>query len=177
MFAAAAILSQVAGFEVLRRSRKRWAFWLAGWSLFVLSFYLFAHAFTTSLSWGWTLSAISVVGYGLILRRFFTAQHIGLDKRKGRFEGTQVREATGVTLAERLICAGPIYLVVALSVAMFFATKMPLQEVTRVVFGALLIPLVWAIGSLHATVDVKRWRVWTVPLGLAALFAGLYFAL
>lgn len=177
MWTAAAIASQIAGIEVLRRSCKRWPFWLLGWSLFLASFFLFSKAFSASLTWGWTFAALSVIGYAMIIYRFFMARQIGIDKRKGRFEAAPLKEKIGVTLAERLISAGPLYLIAGLGVALVFATKMPLAEINRVVFGALLIPLTWAIGSLHATVDVKRWRIWAAPLLLTGLCAGLYFIL
>jgi hypothetical protein len=146
-----------------------------GWSLFALSFFLFAKAFSVSLSWGWTLAAISVVGYALILGRFFIARQIGIDKRQARFDTAPVREKTGVTLAERLFSAGPLYLAASLGIALLIATKVPSADINRIVFGAFAIPIIWAMGALHATVDVTRWRVWLTPLGLVALSAALYF--
>ena len=175
MWTAAAIASQVAGFEILRRSKRRRAVHLIGWSLFCLSGVLFAQAFGLEPGIAWSLASLGVVGYGVILNRFFVATHIGIDKRKGRFDRAPVREVTGIHLWERLTAAGPLYLLVALGLALNLGTKLPWDDVNRMMFGALMIPLLWSIGALHATFDVQRGRIWGIPLALIALSAALFF--
>jgi hypothetical protein len=80
-------------------------------------------------------------------------------------------------LALRLFAAGPLHLLAALAVGAVLATKLPWGEVNRLMFGGLVIPLVWAVGALHATADLRLLRVLGLPLAITAIFTAGYFGL
>ena len=126
----------------------------------------------------WALLTVSLVAYLFrFVPRLLPHEHIGKDVFKRRKGAARATRGGKVGLALRLVSAGPLYLIAAMAIGAVAATKLPWDEVNRLMFGGLIIPAIWAVGALHATADLKIWRVLITPVALTAIFAGMFFAL
>ncbi|MGB3806263.1 MAG: hypothetical protein WA936_03610 [Erythrobacter sp.] len=188
MFAIAAtgiVGAQILGIEAWSRAdgaeRARLLFWI-GLALLIASLAVAFAYWGAALGLSIALLSVSLVAY---CYRFAPAlKNVGLGRSmigkaayRRRQTATKASRGGKLGLTMRLVSAGPLYLVAALAVGAVLATKLPWIEVNRLMFGGLVIPLVWAAGALHATADLSIRRVLAVPTGLTALFAGVYFVL
>lgn len=75
--------------------------------------------------------------------------------------------------ALRAVCAGPLAAAAAVCCGAAMALKAPLSEPDRLIGGAFLAPLLWAVGMIWATTDPRLGRIGAglgavAALGLAA---------
>ncbi|WP_241657400.1 hypothetical protein [Aurantiacibacter suaedae] len=180
MLAIAGFGAQVLGIGAWSQAQKsghsRLLFWL-GFVLLVGSAGLMTGQFGTAQGLAWAFITASLVAYGFFLRRLAQASHIGTDGFRRQRSTAKAHRGGKLGLALRLVSAGPLYLLAALAVGAVAATKLPWDEVNRLMFGGLIIPVIWAVGALHATADLAIARVIGVPLLMIALFAGIFIAL
>lgn len=172
--------AQLLGIEVWSRaqgsSRGRLLFWL-GLGLLAGSLALMMADFGVALGLCWALLMISLVAYIYrFVPRLLPHEQVGKDAFKRRNGATRAARGGKAGLALRLVSAGPLYLVAAMAIGAVAATKLPWEEVNRLMFGGLIIPAIWAAGALHATADLKVWRVLASPIALTAVFTGIFFA-
>lgn len=174
------LVAQLAGVAAWRRARSGALpvvmFWL-GLALLCASVGLFIAAFGVSVGLSWALLTVSAAAYALFLPRLLPASVIGVPIMRQRPPRDKAARGGKLGLALRLFAAGPLYLITALAVGAVLATKLPWNEVNRLMFGGMAVPLIWAIGALHATADLKLLRVLGLPLLVTAILAGGYLAL
>jgi hypothetical protein len=151
-------------------------FWL-GLVLLAASLPIYVTALGASLGLSWALLTVSLAAYAVFLPRLLPAAAIGRPIARQRSPRETAARGGKLGLALRLFAAGPLYLIAALAVGAVLATKLPWSEVNRLMLGGLVIPLVWALGALHATADLGLVRVLGMPLVITAIFAGGYFTL
>jgi hypothetical protein len=177
VFAFAGFGAQLLGIAAWRQARGRHApvmlFWV-GLALLVASLALLIAAFGTSLGISWALLVASIAAYALFVPRLVTTGEIGRPIRRTRAPRSKAGRGGALGLGLRLLCAGPLYLIAALGVGTTFATSLPWEEANRLMFGGLIIPVVWALGALHATADLDLRRVLAVPIAIILVTVGLY---
>ena len=156
--------------------RSRLLFW-TGLALLICSTGLMIGQFGTAPGLAWAFVTVSLVAYCRFLPRLVQSSDIGRDGFRRQLSTAKASRGGKLGLALRLVSAGPLYLVAALAVGAVAATKLPWVEVNRLMFGGLIIPVIWAVGALHATADLTIVRVLAMPLLITAVFTGIFFAL
>ncbi|MEL6868938.1 MAG: hypothetical protein AAFO81_03970 [Pseudomonadota bacterium] len=151
---------------------------LAAIGILLLAILPFTKALGFELGLTWSLVAISLVAYALILRPLVSADAVGHNRAPKRARRMPVAPSDSRRrLTVRLIAAGPLALIAALALSLIIATKPWAVEITRLFTGGLLAPLFWSLGALHATVDSSLWRVVLLPISTTALAASAYWLL
>ena len=177
MWALAGIGSQLLGvsaWSAARKGHQPTLFFLVGIALLIASLAIFIGAYGADLGIAWALLTLSIAAYLVVFPPLAQATQIGRDRFRTRPASRYVSRGGKLGLSLRLVAAGPLYLVAALAVGAVIATRMPWAEVNRLMTGALVIPLVWALGALHATADLTIWRVLSIPFIITLVFAGLF---
>ncbi|RIV91845.1 hypothetical protein D2V17_02590 [Aurantiacibacter xanthus] len=154
----------------------RLLFW-TGLALLLCSTALMIARFGTAPGIAWAFLTISLVAYARFVPQLVQVPHIGRDAFRRQRASARASRGGKLGLALRLVAAGPLYLIAALAVGAVAATKLPWAEVNRLMFGGLIVPVIWATGALHATADLRLARVLGAPLLITAIFAGIFFAL
>lgn len=180
MWALAGIGSQLLGvlaWSAARSGRSPVPLFWIGLALLTASVAIFVHTLGTGLGLSWALLTVSAAAYLIFVPRLLRAPRIGKIAFRSRVNRTKAGRGGGLGLGMRLLSAGPLYLVAAMAISCVVATKLPWDEVNRLMLGGLLVPALWALGALHATADLMLWRVLGAPVILTVLFAALYFLL
>ena len=177
MWAIAGIGSQVLGvsaWSAARNGHTPRLLFISGLGFLLTSLTIFVRAYGIGLGFAWALLSVSIAAYIVVFPPLAKATQIGRDRFRARPAPRDASRGGKLGLSLRLLAAGPLYLVAALAVGAVIATKMPWAEVNRLMTGALTIPLVWALGALHATADLKIWRVLSIPILLTLIFAAIF---
>ena len=180
MLALAGIGAQFAGLYAWSRARSGVApgpLFVIGLALLAASVAAFVSGSGVALGISRAFLSVSLVAYVLLVPRLLTARQIGTPVARSRKSRTKAARGGKLGLALRLIAAGPLYLAASLSVSAVLATKLPWEEVNRLMMGGFVVPAVWALGALHATADLRLLRVLGAPIVVFTVFAGLYLAL
>ena len=179
MLAIAGLGAQMVGIAAWSRAQSarsaRLLFWF-GLLLLVSSAVLMARQFGTGQGIAWAFATFSLVAYARFVPQLAQAAHVGRDGFRRQQATAKPSRGGKLGLALRLVSAGPLYLIAALAVGAVAATKLPWDEVNRLMFGGLIIPAIWAAGALHATADLSSARVLCAPLLITGLFTVIFFA-
>ena len=180
MLAIAGLGAQVLGIGAWSQAQmsrhSRLLFW-TGLALLLCAVALMIAQFGAAQGIAWGFVTLSLVAYTRFLPQLVQISHIGKDGFRRQRTTTKASRGGKLGLALRLVSAGPLYLIAALAVGAVAATKLPWDEVNRLMFGGLIIPAIWAVGALHATADLAIARVLGAPLLITALFTGIFFTL
>lgn len=172
--------AQVAGLAAWHGAHRRQGspllFW-AGLALLLCSAAVMIGALGWALGLSWALLTLSLAAYLPFLLPLLRTARLGAERDARRVAGVRAARGGRLGLALRLLSAGPLYLLAALAVGCVLATRLPWDEVNRLMAGGLTVPAVWAAGALHATADLRLWRVLGVPVAVAGVFAAGFFLL
>ena len=155
--------------------RKSWPVVLLAWMLLFASVFVLVISHGAGIGLAVALSGVSTIAYLWFSPRVLLSNHIGVDRAVHRDSALAGAYVSRVPVWGRLLSALLLYLVASFAVGLVLATRFPLEEADRLMFGGLSVPLFWAIGSLHATADVDFARVLGLPIFISLAFGLIYF--
>jgi len=147
-----------------------------GWSLITLSVWAFSRPLGAELGVAWAGTAVSLVAYTVVFWRI-RRQPWRPAPLRARFSSASPAGEAPWAVALRIAAGSVLYLIAALATALVMAIKGPWPEAERMIAGGLMVPLIWALGGLHAAADTQPWRTATVPAVLTLLASVGYISL
>lgn len=175
----AAVAPLVAGVWLLRESwrlrpRAGSARILAGWTLIVLGFALFARLEGAEMGTTYALLALSLAGYAVVTASLELRNARTRDTRSLAAEPEERPTNWPRAIAKSLLAivlAG----IAAIGVGVAFAVAMPLGTPDRIVIGGVLVPVLWGAGMAWTLADAKLLRATIVLVAVSAISYGIAF--